>query len=376
MAIKNATAILLSIVATAAIPAPALAAERAQEIVVTGQPLSQTEASLDACLAASCPPEADINATLAHAENQFVAGDYKGARHTLRKSIDRNRVYRSRYPVAVSDLYRANASVLEHMGELTRQRHSIVEMRDTLKDNLPLDDPRALAAELEVGDFRLKTGFPQKAVEKYLAVERDALAANAPQIAVLGRLRYLSWLVRQTLADRHDKLLLRKTKNEIAAFIANPTPGAEKYALVGRILLTRLDRATGDEQSTDDLIAEIVAQGGSHRPVLLYAPQMKLDETRPFLPDKWIDVGFWVSARGRVEEAEVLRSSGTPDWADIVLKSVEKRLYAPAVLADGEQSRFFMVERYTLTAHWVFDTGSRGKVRSRTPRIERLDLTS
>ena len=366
---------LVALLISGTIVSASFANEDVQEIVVTAQPLSQTATNLEKCLAASCPPEADISATLAHAENQFVAGDYKGARRTLRESIDRNRQYRSRYPVALSELYRANANVLEHMGELTRLRHSIVEMRDTLKDNLPADDPRALAAELEVADFRFKSGFPQDAAEKYLAVERDALAAGVPQVAVLGRLRYLSLLLQDAQANKHDRSLSNKARDQISGFIANPTPGAERFALVGRILLARLDRAMGDQQSTDALIAEVVAQGSANRPLLIYSPPINLDDSRRFTPDKWVDIGFWVSDRGRVEEAEVLRSGGTPDWADAVLRSIEKRLYVPAKAADGKQSKFFMVERYTLTAYWTEEAGTRMKSRSRIPRIERLDLT-
>lgn len=352
-----------------------LAAEPVPEIVVTARPSSQTEADLAKCLAGACSPEADINASLAHAENQFVAGNYKGARETLRTSIDRNRQYAPRFPVAVSNLYRANANILEHMGELVRFRHSMVAMRDTLKNYLPANDPRALAAELEMGDFLFKTGAPEKAAEKYLSVERDALAVNAPRIAALGRLRYLSFLLRVAEANEHDTLIVKKARTEIEDYVAHPTSGAERYAVVGRVLLARLDRLAGDQRSTDALIAEIVAQGGSERPVLLYAPPMNIDEAKRFQPDKWIDVGFWVDERGHVEEPEVLRSGGKPDWAEIVLEAVGKRIYAPAAGKDGETHRSFMVERYTLTAYWTWNTGSRAKVRSRSPRIERLDLT-
>lgn len=373
MTIGNARRYLLPFIGIGLFSTASFAAE--PDIVVTGQPLSQTRDNLAKCLAASCPPEADIDASLAHAENQFVAGDYQGAHDTLRESIDRNRKYRSRYPVPVSDLYRAEATVSEHLGELTRQRHSIVNMRDTLKDYLTPDDPRALAAELEVADFRLKTGWPEKAAEKYLAVEQEALAAHAPQVAVLGRLRYLSLLLREAEANRQNAQAFKRARKEIEDFIVHPTAGAERYALIGRVLLARLDRLAGNTQSTEALIAEIVAQGGSGRPVLLYAPLMKLDERRPYLPDKWIDVGFWVNDLGRVEDVEILRNGGTPDWADVVLRSAEKRLYAPATQADGEVLKFYMVERYTLTSHWTWDTGARAKVRSPSLRIERLDLT-
>jgi hypothetical protein len=58
-----------------------------QTIVVTGTSLAQTERNLRECLARRCPPDEDIAATLAHAENQFVAGDYAAARRTTKASL-------------------------------------------------------------------------------------------------------------------------------------------------------------------------------------------------------------------------------------------------------------------------------------------------
>ena len=43
--------------------------ESKREIVVTARSLKDTEADLKACLARKCPPDQDIKATLAHAEN-------------------------------------------------------------------------------------------------------------------------------------------------------------------------------------------------------------------------------------------------------------------------------------------------------------------
>ena len=77
-----------------ALASPALAQsepeERGQTIIVTGTPLSQTERALRDCIARRCPPDQDVAASLAHAENQFVAGDYEGARRTTKASLGRN----------------------------------------------------------------------------------------------------------------------------------------------------------------------------------------------------------------------------------------------------------------------------------------------
>jgi hypothetical protein len=59
-------------------PAPAAAnSPPTRDVVVTGVRLKDTEAALKACIARKCPPKEDIDATMAHAENEFVAGDYQ-----------------------------------------------------------------------------------------------------------------------------------------------------------------------------------------------------------------------------------------------------------------------------------------------------------
>lgn len=99
---------------------PAIAKHEAQrEIVVTARSLKDTEANLKACLARKCLPDQDIKATLAHAENQFVAGDYRNARSTLANALGRNRKHKEKYPIEVSDLLRANGNVATHLGSST-----------------------------------------------------------------------------------------------------------------------------------------------------------------------------------------------------------------------------------------------------------------
>lgn len=360
------------------------------EIIVTAIPLSRSGANLADCIARQCPPEEDVKATLVHAENLFVAGAYKDAQQTLRKSLDRNRRHKAALPLGVADLLNAQANVASHLGEPTIYRHALFERRDTLHDHLPANDPRALTAELDLGDSRLKMGYPDEAEAKYLAMERFALENGRPQIAAIARIRYLSLLVIRAQPREAEDWRLKKARKEIAKYIENPTPGAEKYALAGELLQLRLDRAAGVQNSTDALIARTIAEGDMKRPALLYAPpltQNPADAARASRSgnvnhrslmsavDKWVDIGFWVNDEGRVEDAEILRNHGDTEWTTSLLRSITGRLYVPAAPSGGARQRFFMIERYTLTAHWERSTGSRLRQRAPMPRIEWLDLT-
>src|SRR4051812_17699393 len=103
------------LLATTAASAPNPQTE--QTIVVTGRSLQDTERALRECLARKCPPNEDIAASLAHAENLFVAGKYGDARRVTLAAVGRNHRYRKTYPIDVSGLYRANARIAAHLGE-------------------------------------------------------------------------------------------------------------------------------------------------------------------------------------------------------------------------------------------------------------------
>jgi hypothetical protein len=165
----------------AGISLPAVAQnEDKREIVVTARSLKDTENDLKACLARGCPPDQDIKATLAHAENQFVEGDYRNARETLAKSLGRNRKHKGDFPIEVSDLLRANGNVAIHLGEADIYRLSVLDMRDTLKSALKPDDYRVFGAEIEVADSRMKLGYYDEASAKYLQLEKKA-SRKSPQ---------------------------------------------------------------------------------------------------------------------------------------------------------------------------------------------------
>ena len=363
-----------------------------REIVVTARSLKDTESDLKACLARGCPPDQDIKATIAHAENQFVEGDYRSARETIVRSLGRNRKHKGEFPIEVSDLLRANGNVAAHLGESNAYRISVLDMRDTLKAALKPDDYRVFGAEIEVADSRMKLGYLDEASDKYLQIERQALAKKLPQVAAIARLRDLSLRVQR--AESEKTAFRRKEATEaIDAFLLQPTAGAEQFKIVAEVMKSRMDRTAGSTATTDALIARYAALGGTDRPLLLHAKAIEMNEAQAaraaaggsdlnrrgmqVVDKRWVDIGFWISADGKVDEPEVIRQQGNTDWTDVVIKSIKTRVYAPLKAEkDGTSPGIYAVERYTLTAQYEDDvTGTRIRQRSPVAKIERIDLT-
>lgn len=299
-----------------------------REIVVTARSLKDTESDLKACLARGCPPDQDIKATIAHAENQFVEGDYRNARETIVRSLGRNRKHKGEFPIEVSDLLRANGNVAAHLGESNAYRISVLDMRDTLKAALKPDDYRVFGAEIEVADSRMKLGYLDEASDKYLQIERQALAKKLPQVAAIARLRDLSLRVQR--AESEKTAFRRKEATEaIDAFLLQPTAGAEQFKIVAEVMKSRMDRTAGSTATTDALIARYAALGGTDRPVLLHAKAIEMNEAQAaraaaggsdlnrrgmqVVDKRWVNIGFWISADGKVDEPEVIRQQGNTD---------------------------------------------------------------
>ena len=135
----------------AATAAPVSSAET-RDIIVTSTRLEATERAWKDCRKRDCPPDEEIKAAIAHAENQFIAGKYEGAQGTLYATINSTRGAEKRFPVAVGDLRRAEARVSTHLGETDYVRTGMVASRDALAAGLGEDDPRTLAQRLLIAD--------------------------------------------------------------------------------------------------------------------------------------------------------------------------------------------------------------------------------
>lgn len=378
-----------------AFASPLVAADdNSREIVVIGQSLKDTEKALADCIARNCPPDQEIRAALAHAENQFIGGDYRAAKSTLNKTSGRNRKHGARYPVEVSDLFRASGRIAEHLGEGKQFQLSVLDMRDTLKKGLPDDDARVMVAQVEVGDSRAKLGYPDEALRIYRDVSKEAAQAGHPRVAAFAQMRQhlLTYSLGESRSDAGSK---REGREGLAKIAAASTPGLEDLALVAEVALARIDRKEGKTDSTDAIISRFAQRGGSSHPLLLSSEPIKLvanprasadrgsaQNVLGFTPanfeDRWIDVGFWVNSNGLVSDVEVLRSEGDIQWSKLVTDSIKSRIYAPLKARTNDASpAHYMIERYSYTSRYLQDTtGTRLSRRDSQPRIERIDITA
>lgn len=380
-----------------------------REIVVTGVSLKDTEADLKACIVRACPPDEEIRAALAHAENQFITGEYRDAKTTLYRTVGRNRKYSDNFPIEVSDLFRARSRVAEHLGEPNEFRLSVLDMRDILRDNLPENDARAMVAQIEVGESRVKLGYPKEAIRIYKDVATQAEAAGHDRVAAYATLRRL--LIEFERADEVEaEGGKRRALQGLRALADNPRPGAQDLALVAEVTLARLDRREGRQDSTAAIVKRFAENGGAQRPILLATEPVKMPAQRGIknssenlganivqgsttrvyggnalrmvpttFEDRWIDIGFWVNPNGLVSNVEIIRGSGDVFWARPVSDAIKSRIYAPLSTKDREAAPgFYMIERYSYTSHYLerdATTGTRIQTRSPVARIERLDIT-
>ncbi|WP_375394295.1 hypothetical protein [uncultured Sphingomonas sp.] len=380
-------AILLSAGAGAAQQSTSTAPS-APDIVVTGQRLIDTQRALERCIAAHCSPDQDIAATLAHAENQFVAGAYKDARDTLDRSLGRNKALGKQYPVPVASLWRAQSRISVHLGESDTYRISQIEALDVLKNGLGQNDPRTLAQRLEVADAFAHLGRIEGALPMYRDVAKRAhIIGNT---AMEGQALFHIAMLNSVLAEVQPAIYRYEAKRSIAALADTTAPEMEPFRNAVKLLQARMAAKEGDTAAVDRMVADF-RSSNTRNPTLIYAPPISNDSADRAYSDgsmtgkmavntyenQWVDISFWIAPNGMVTDAAILRASPTlqKQWVDPVLKSIGGRRYSPLALKSSDPG-LLRVERYTMTAHWATGTGTHLRVREGIPRIEMLDLTA
>jgi hypothetical protein len=363
--------------------APAAAPPR--DIVVTANRLEDTARALRECLARGCSPEDDARLTLAHAENQFVAGGYADARTTVQGSLNRIGRLAKQHPVAIGDLWRASARVNQHLGEAQLARVSAVESLQALKAGLPDDDGRVLVQRIEVADVDAKLRRADSALLQYDAVANDARRANLPTVEGFARLRRVVLLASMS---QYDGGYLRDMRAGVRWFEGKPELAA--YHRAAQLLTFQAEMKRAQPGEIDALIARYGR--ATEKPQLLFTPAATMQDSMRAtnggsatnrlamdnVDDQWVDVSFWITPDGKVQDVDVLRQSPklAGDWVRPITERIAGRRYAPLALAGGEPG-LLRVERYTLTAHWLYDvTGTRIRQREAIPRIEMVDLTN
>lgn len=372
--------------------APAGAAPQDTPIIVTARPFAQTAADLAACIARECPPDEEVRAALAHAENLFVAGDYRSARLTMRRTLHRVDKAAKTYPVAVADAWRADARIAAHLGEEAAMRIGQLESVDALKAGLRPDDSRVILQRLEVADTFLKQGRYEVARNRFLQIAEQARATGEHGLRGMALLRVA--MLYTSLADL-DTVFRQQQEEALARLRATTEPELANFREAAELIAAR-SAATRGDLSTIDRVAARYAASPTARPMLLFAPRpdyrgtmlqhltaspLQRDETEmrrtAWSPgdfrDQWIDVTFLIDADGRVRDAEVLRESDglrIDDWTKPLLASISGRRYAPLRLSPGTEG-LRRVERYTVTSFKEAMTGTRME----SPTVPRLEMT-
>ncbi len=366
-----------------------------QTIVVTAQRLQDYRNRLAECLARHCPPNEDIDASLALAEALFVSGDYHQARRTIRASLSRNRDRARDYPEPVSDLYRANARVARHLGLDRDAELSTYSILRALRAGLPTEDYRHFTARLEIAQSLAQYGYRYSGSQRELReLIRRARLAGRDDVVAMAELRIL-WL---------DYLQGPWRVPPSSAVLEMARSADPRRAIGAKMMLVRIYSRRGDTARADAVIAEL-GQSGQRRQIL-YNPTRELlqrevggpqgaiarGEAPPSPPpgqvargasltsnlidrlvdnfeDKWIEIGFWIRPDGRVEDLEVVRQRNGSGWSSPIVQSIRGRRYAPY---DG---RTYRLERYTYTSAYREVGGSHIAQRSPGARIEYFDLS-
>jgi hypothetical protein len=374
-------AVLLQAAALAATPAEARKDDKT--IVVVGQRLTSTERALAECIARNCPPKEEIDASLAHAENQFLAGDYVASRRTLLKARRRNQKYAKDLPVDVADLIRANGRLASLNGQSNSARINSIDSLDVLKSGLGNSDPRVLMQRLLVGDNFAKEIRIYAAVEVYGKVAKQAADAGLKEVEGSALLRTaVLYAALASVNPRYDyqaRKAIRRIQDTTDAELA---PFREAVVTLERRV--KAGNKAHDVEKTE--LAKTPSAERTDEAVLVYAPPIKLSErstsgssvvvmTGDSEP-QWIDVAFMVRPDGTVQDIDVVRQSDNVrgQWIKAVEAALSKRLYRPLAMA-SDKPGLRRIERYSLIYDVVSAKASNIRVRSNVPRIEANDLT-
>lgn len=388
----------LSIAGSAAAQTPDAEVPTAQvapSITVIGPRLDESERRLRECIARGCPPNEEIDATLAHAEAQFVAGDYRDARATVRSGVARNRRFARTAPEPVADLYRADARIAAHLGFTEKARQGMMASEGVLRDAFGNADARSIAGRIATADAWLSQRRFQAALESYRAAETLAKRSGNARLEGLALLRRASLDAQLSIARSGDG-----RPESLERLLARREPELAMFVTAARVVDARLQLRRGKSDGMEAVIAAARQDAGAE-PLLLHMPVIILDETGDRVVDKlsgrraaplpgaqssllkvavednWGDFGFWVGPDGRVREAEMLRAGTrlSGEWPKLVIASLAGRRYAPMTLP-ADDPGMYRVERFTMTSEFKLGPKTRIRARSADRRLVRLDLTA
>lgn len=371
-------AALLLQAAAVTVPPPATAAS--SDVVVSAQGLDGTAAALAACLARRCSPIADINATIAHADNQFVAGDFAGARKTLIAARGRNQRHASDYPIAVSELLRVDAFVAQLVGETAYARIGTIDSLAALKAGLAPDDQRIAAQRLEIAGIFARQGRQRTAIAMLDSVADRAGERGWTKLEAEARLRAAALYA--AIAMR-DQAVLQETHRRLDQLHGLTAADARPYVDAALLIEARVAQVEGNEEAL--AMARAKARTARvDRAILVYVPPVDLrtalvyGDVKPIydVHDQWIDVRFNVAPDGSVRNvAEIGRGRRAEGrWMKVAREAVAGRQYLP-LAQDANGPGIERIERFMLTASLARSITSRIRLPVEAPKMLSVDLT-
>ena len=398
-----------------------LSAATDPSIVVTGRNISDKKAALAACLVRHCPPNEDIDASLALAETYLIAGKYRDARFALLAALGRNKREATAYPIPVADLYRANGRVAAHLGIDDDYYRSTWGIYNTLKKGMPNSKDLQYSAMMEVAEMMATTRGHDTAREYYRSIATHARADGRPDIAALAELRMIM---------RHYPAYARE--GAIRKIAEDTDPKTRAAQLEARLALARMAYEKRDVAKGDTIVGQLAAYD-IKKPILVYSPPWEVQGglatqdsqatmadhrdsisfntpaagsgggdvgpgagpgagrpsdpmigvspygAHPFtasrmplnVEDMWLDVSFRITPQGTVSDLEVLRSHGDLSWSKPLLISIAGRRYT----RPGASEATYRTERYTYTSGFEQGTASHREQHSPVARVEYFDLS-
>ncbi len=381
----------------------AVSPDNPQDIVVIGRRLQDAQAALDQCLDRHCPVDQDVAATLKLANVQFLAGNYREARQTLRRSLLRNKGSAKSYPVPVASLWQAKGTVDAHLGEYDDVRTNGLQAFQALRKGLPDTDPEVLAGRIDLGDMWFHVGDRAAAELAYRAALSHAEKAGDKRTVAISRYRLANLVaLRSPTVGSGDEKAVAEL---LAPLIGSSDPALARFDFAARLFKARLAERRGAKGAVDAVFASL-PPGVNPPPRSLSSTPIKLpsvdatncaeDNGQTYhgqvafvgcqnpanlvsgtnVERQWIDIGFWITPDGGVRDIDVVRRSSkyAGDWEEAVTKSIGSRRYS-ASKVDATDREFYRVERFTLTAPYQNATGSRIRSRAASPVIELADLT-
>jgi len=337
-----ALTVLLLHVATAADPGATI--DDNGTITVTARRISDLAAAAEACAKTLCPTRQDVAVSVAYASALFDDGRYLEAKRLLAAAVGRVKAAALAEPMAVSQIYNAQASLAAHEGDQTILATATWAGFTTLRDGLGGDTLPSLTAEYRLALWQARVGDAKGAESRFAALTRRAAAAGHGQLADAALLKRAQVLAAQ--GRRSDAFALL---DDLAARPIELAPDGAEVRRAALATATRLAADVGETWRSDGYFARIGAAPAATTPQLLSQPPApkpgRGDPANPFGPEtigidrfgqsanlvglRWVDIGYWIRPDGRVDDVTILRGAKQLGWATPLLGWLGQRRYTP-----------------------------------------------